>query len=118
MLGLTNDAIADFKQNEQISNINQRKKKLIKKIKIKFILYFISTYMLLVFFWFFISMFGAVYRNTQFLLLANALIGFALSKVIPFAIYLIPGLFRIPSLDSPRKNRRWLYNLSKIFTIL
>ena len=49
-------------------------------------------------------MFGAVYRNTQFLLLQDTFIGFALSMVTPFLIYLIPGLFRIPALAAP--NRR------------
>ena len=118
MLGLTSDAIADFKQNEQVSNINERGKKLIKTLKIKFIFYFISSYVLLIFFWYYISMFGAVYRHTQFLLLTDTLIGFAFSMITPFAIYLIPGLFRIPALATPKKNRRWLYNFSKLFTIL
>ena len=118
MLGLTSDAISDFKQNEQVSNINGRGKKFIKTLKIKFILYFISSYLLLIFFWFYVSMFDAVYRHTQFLLLADTVIGFALSMVTPFLIYLIPGLFRIPALTAPKKNRRWLYNFSKIFTIL
>ncbi len=63
-------------------------------------------------------MFDAVYRHTQFLLLADTLIGFALSMVTPFVIYLIPGLFRIPSLNAPKKNRRWFYNFSTVFTLL
>ena len=118
MLGLNNDAIANFKQNEQVSNINERGKKFIKILKIKFILYFISSSLLLVFFWFYVSMFDAVYRHTQFLLLADTVIGFAFSMITPFVIYLIPGLFRIPALTAPKKNRRWLFNFSKIFTLL
>ena len=116
MLGLTSDAIADFKQNEQVCNINERGQKFIKTLKIKFILYFVSSYILLIFFWYYISMFDAVYRHTQFLLLEDTLMGFALSMVTPFVLYLIPGLFRIPALAAP--NRRCLYNFSKVFTIL
>ena len=63
-------------------------------------------------------MFDAVYKHTQFLLLEDTLIGFAFSLVTPFFIYLLPGLFRIPALATTHKNRRWLYNFSKIFTIL
>ena len=37
MLGLSNDAIIDFKQSEKMNNINERGEKLIKKIKIKFV---------------------------------------------------------------------------------
>ena len=39
MLGLSNDAIIDFKQNKEIINVNIQRKKLIKILKIKFILY-------------------------------------------------------------------------------
>ena len=88
---LTKDEIANFKQNEQVSNINERGKKFIKTLKIKFIIYFISSYILLIFFWYYVSMFGAVYRHTQFLLLVDAIIGFIFSMVAPYAIYLIPG---------------------------
>ena len=63
-------------------------------------------------------MFDAVYRNTQYLLLKDTLMGFALSLFTPFVIYLIPGIFRIPALANPHKNRRCLYNFSKVFTIL
>ena len=118
MLGLSNDAIVDFKQDEEINDINEKGKKLIKKLKIKFVFYFILSYALLLFFWFYISMFDAVYINTQFLLLEDTLMGFALSLFTPFAIYLFPGFFRIPALAAPQKNKRCLYNFSKIFTIL
>ena len=118
MLGLSNDAIIDFKQSEEINNINERGEKLIKKLKIKFVFYFILGYILLIFFWYYISMFNAVYRNTQYLLLKDTLMGFALSLFTPFVIYLIPGIFRIPALANPQKNRRCLYNFSKVFTIL
>ena len=36
-------------------------------------------------------MFDAVYRNTQFLLLQDTAMGFGLSLITPFIIYLIPG---------------------------
>ena len=118
MLGLSNDAISDFKQSEEINNINERGDKLIKKIKFKFILYFILSFLLLFCFWYYISMFDAVYKNTQFLLLEDTLMGFGLSLITPFVIYLIPGMFRIPALSAPQQDKRCLYNFSKLFTIL
>ena len=118
MLGMSNDAIIDFKQSEEINNINERAEKMIKKLKIKFVLYFILSYILLIFFWYYISMFDAIYRNTQYLLLEDTLMGFGLSLVSPFVIYLLPGLFRIPALAAPQQNKRCLYNCSKLFTIL
>ena len=109
MLGLSNDAIIDFKRSEEINNINERGAILIKKIKIKFEFYFILSFLLLFSFWYYISMFGSVYRNTQFLLLNDTVMGFGLSLVIPFIIYLIPGMFRIPALNAPQKNKRCLF---------
>ena len=118
MLGLSDDAIIEFKQSGEIGNVDKRGQKLIKKIKIKFVFYFILSFILLIAFWYYVSMFSAVYRNTQFLLLGDTFIGFVLSMVTPFVLYLIPGLFRIPALAAPRENRRCLYNFSKLFTIL
>ena len=74
--------------------------------------------MLLIFFLYYVSMFNAVYRNTQYILLKDTLMGFGLSSIYPFVIYLIPGFFRIPSLSAPKKDKKYLYNFSKLFTIL
>ena len=93
MLGLSSDAIIDFKRSEETNNVNERGEKLIKTLKIKFVFHFILSYILLIFFWYYISMFGSVYKNTQYLLLKHTVIGFSLSLVTPFIIYLIPGLF-------------------------
>ena len=118
MLGLSGDSISDFKQNEEKNDINLRKEKLIKKLKIKFVFYFIFSYILLIFFWYYISMFNAIYKNTQNLLLKDTLMGYGLSLFTPFIIYLIPGIFRIPALSAPQQNKRCLYRFSKVFTIL
>ena len=57
-------------------------------------------------------MFGVIYRNTQLHLLKDTLISIGLSLILPFIIYLLPGIFRIPSLYN--RKRKCLYNLSKI----
>ena len=118
MLGLPNDAIIDFKKNKETKDINERAGQLINKLKIKFVFYFIFTFILLLFFLYYISMFDAVYRNTQYILLEDTLMGFGLSFIYPFVIYLFPGFFRIFALRSPEKNKKYLYNFSKLFTIL
>ena len=38
---------------------------------------------------------------------------FGLSLIIPFGNYLLPGLFRIPSLSNNKNKRECLYNFSK-----
>ena len=58
-------------------------------------------------------MFGAIYKNTQMHLLKDTLISVGLSVIIPFVIYLFPGIFRIISLSNINKKRVYLYNFSK-----
>ena len=84
------------------------------KLTIKFTLFFIIGFLLLAFFWYYISMFGVIYRNTQMHLLKDTLMSFGLSLLIPFVIYLLPGFFRIPALSNKKNKRECLYNFSKI----
>ena len=118
LLALSNDLIISFKQNKSTINLMKREKELINKLTIKFILYFIISFIFLGFFWYYISMFGAIYRNTQVHLLKDTIISFVLSLVYPFGIYLIPGLFRIPALSNRKNKRECLYNFSKVLQLL
>ena len=58
-------------------------------------------------------MFCVIYLNTQVQLLKDTLISFSLSLIFPFVIYLLPGLFRIPSLTNGNNEREYLFNFSK-----
>ena len=113
ILALSNDSILDFKKDKESKDVNERADKLNKKLRIKFIFYFVISFILLTFFWYYISVFGAVYRNTQIYLLQDTLISFTLSFFLPFFTNLIPGFFRIPSLARRRDNRECLYKFSK-----
>ena len=116
-LALSNDSIVEFKQNKSQKDINQRKISLEKNLKIKFFLYFIISFIFLLFFWYYTSMFGSIYKNTQLNLLKYTLISFALGFIFPFVIYLLPGLFRIPALSEPLGKRKCLYNFSKFLQL-
>ena len=118
ILGLSNDSIIAFKQNLKNIGIKKRSKKLFFCLKLKFIFYFIISFIFLLFFWYYISVFGVVYKNTQYHLLKDTLISFGLSLIYPFITCLLPGLFRIPSLSNPKKKRECLYNFSKIFQLI
>ena len=118
LLALSNSLILKFKQNKDKKDVNERGENLKKKLSIKFVLYFIISFIFLLFFWYYISMFGAIYRNTQFHLLKDTLVSVGLSLLYPFGIYLIPGFFRIPSLADPKKKKECLYKFSRILQIL
>ena len=112
-LSESSDAIINFKQDKYNINIMTRANNLKNKIISKSILYFIISFIFLLFFWYYISMFCVIYRNTQIHLLKDTLMSFGLSLLIPFVIYLFPGVFRIPSLSNAKKKRQYLYNFSK-----
>jgi len=119
ILALSNDEISDFKINNNFVNIIKRKDLLNKNLIIKFVLYFTLSFIFLIFFWYYISMFCAVYNKTQLHLIKDTLISFGLSLIYPFCFCLLPGIFRIPALYNKNKKRQYLYNFSKILqTIL
>ena len=113
ILALSNDSIINFKQNNTKINNIKKAKNLINILIIKFSVYFVISFLFLLFFWYYISIFGVIYRNTQFHLLKDVLISFGLSLIIPFGFYLFPGMFRIHSLSNGDKKREYLYNFSK-----
>ena len=112
-LALSNDAIISFKQMNKKIDIMAKAKQLIKILTIKFLIYFIISFLFLIFFWYYISMFGAIYKNTQIHLLKDIAMSFGLSLLFPFVIYLFPGFFRIPAISNRKIKRECLYNFSK-----
>ena len=87
---------------------------LIKCLRIKFSIFFIFSFIFLFFFWFYLSCFCSVYINTQKHAINDALISFGLSLFYPFLLNLIPGIFRIASLNSPNKQRNCMYKSSQL----
>ena len=112
-LALSNDSILNLKQVKIKSNFKNAAKKLVKILTIKFTFYFIISFLFLAFFWYYLSMFGVIYKNTQIHLLKDILMSFGLSLCFPFVIYLLPGIFRIPALSNKKNKRECLYNFSK-----
>ena len=64
ILAFSNDEILDFKMNKNLANIIKRKDELNKKLVIKFALYFVISFIFLKMFWYYLSIFGAIYTNT------------------------------------------------------
>ena len=114
-LALSNDDIINLKKNKNKNDIDERGSCLKNKLRIKFIFYFILSFIFLILFWYYLSMFGTIYHNTQFHLLKDTLISFGLSFIYPFVINLLPGFFRISALS---KKSKYLYIFSKLLQIL
>ena len=109
---LTQDNIIELKQERVKIHIEQKINKLIFKLKFKFIIFFISTFIILIFLWYYITCFCGIYINTQIHLIKDSIISLVASLLIPFVLYTIPGIFRISSLRVEKPTRKLLYNFS------
>ena len=110
---LTQDNILSIKEETNKNNLYDKfKQKLFKIIKIKFIIFFILCFIILMTFWYYITCFCGIYVNTQTHLIKDSLISLLTSFIMPFWQYLIPGLFRIPALKVDKPIRKYLYKFS------
>ena len=116
-LSLSEKTIIQIK-NQNYNNNGTKLHELKKFLLIKFIIYYILYYIFLLFFWFYVSCFCVVYKNTQLYLIKDTLISFSLSLIYPLGYYLLPGILRIPALRVEKKNKECLYKVSKIIQII
>ena len=123
-LSLSEKKIISFKQTKESKTIDTELKEVINILKIKFIFFFLISFILLfsfillLSFWFYITCFCGIYINTQIYLIKDTIISFSLSFLYPFAIYLLPTIFRLSSLKAKCNKKECLYKFSKILEML
>ena len=117
-LSLSERQILNIKQEKTFLKAKEKAKKIRKCLKIKLIIFFIFSLSLMCFFWYFISCFCAVYKNTQIILINDTLISFGASMLYPFGLNLLPGMFRIPALRSKTNDKQLLYKLSLYIALI
>ena len=94
---------------------NPSKTKEFKCINNKLIIFFIFTSMFMLFYWYVVSAFCVVYKNTQITFIKDWIFSFILGILLPFIIYLIPSALRIYALKNKNdKGAFCLYRLSEI----
>ena len=92
----------------------QKASKMEKRERNKIILFYIISFIIIMFFWYFVSCFCAAYINTQKILINDTLISFAISMIYPFGLYLIPSILRLMALKPNKGNKefkQFLYNI-------
>ena len=93
-LVLTEKQVLRIKNEETEEKANDEKKRLLKITIIKLCIFFSINIILLIFFWFYLTCFNAVYPNTQIFLVINTAISFVISNIIPLIYNLIPAFIR------------------------
>ena len=117
-LSLSENSIIRLKNENNIDSILQKAKEIEKMLKIKFIIFYICSFIFMSFFWYFISSFCAVYKNTQIILFKDTFMSFVLAMIYPLGLNLFPGFFRITALRSPKRDKECLYKVSNIIALI
>ena len=92
----------NLKFEKNIDDLNEKARDVKRCLIIKYILYFTISFLFLILFWFYLSSFCAVYKNSQIYLFKNTIISFCLSIVFSFIILLLPSILRIYSLKQEK----------------
>jgi len=117
-LSLSENNILSIKKEKDYNFAVKKSKNVLKCLLIKFFFYFLFSLLVLLFCWYFISCFCAVYINTQKILISDSFISFGLSMLYPIGLNLLPGFFRIPALRAKNKDKECLYKFSRIISII
>ena len=110
-LSMFQDQFINIKQKINLKEIKEEIQQIKKSIKKRCFLFLIIGIILLFGFWYYLSVFCAVYYNMQISLIKNNIISFISGMIYPFFLNLIPGVLRVYSLQYKVK---CLYIFSKI----
>ena len=113
-LSLSDKNIIELKHKKVTPDYMSKAERVLKCLKIKFICFFVFSFVFLILFWYYLSCFCAVYQKTQIHLIKDTIISFSLSLFYQFGINLIPGCLRMNSLNAKNKDRSFLYKISLI----
>ena len=125
-LALTENTIIEIKKvikfwkkkkstNITLISIEKKLTKTKRCMKIKIALFYIFEFLLLILFWFYISCFCVVYRNTQIHVIKDTFFSFGISLLYPIGSSLLPGIFRIYALRAKNQNQQCVYKMSQCF---
>ena len=117
-LVLTDKDVLEVKLQPTKALAFDMKQKKLKRIIIKFTVFFILTFILLGLFWYYLTCFNAIYINTQIYLIENTMISFAFSLFYPFIINFLPMFLRNYALKSVKKNQEYIYKLSQFIQLI
>ena len=114
---LSQENIIEFKQeNIKKNNLDQKYQNLLRTLKIKFIPFYIFSFIILMFFWYYITCFCGIYINTQSHLIKDSLISLITSLIYSFVVDIIPGIFRISALKMGKPSFTCLYKFSQFIS--
>jgi len=114
-LSMTDTHVYQIKALPKDEKIGEKVLDIMDCMKRKLTGFFVLTFLLFLFYWYFISAFCAVYQNTQVIFLRDSGISILTSYIEPFIIYGVTALLRIISLARCcRRRMGCVYKLSDL----
>ena len=111
-LALPQDSLLEIKSDKSLRNLAIRAEIMKESIKYKALAFFFFGLIYISAFYYYLGYFCAVYKNTQFHLIKDTLISYGTGFLTPFGFYLLPGIFRIPSLQGYSLFKRTMFKFS------
>ena len=84
-------------------NLNEIRK-IIRCMKLKLIIFFIFIFIFFVIYWYIISVFCGVYRNTQITFIKDSSLSFSICLIYPLVLYFLSASLRYCSLRNKEKD--------------
>ena len=110
--------ILEIKMEKNKDNLNNKIEGVKRCIVFKYILFFIIGFVFLIFFWYYLSSFCAVYQNTQIYPLINTLISLSICTIFIVTFNLLPCILRNISLKKNSPTNEYIFKISKIMQLI
>ena len=118
ILALTEDDLIKIRKINDQQIIYEELNKAISCFKIKLNIFCFIGLLLMLFFWYYITCFCAVYKNSQIILFNDIFLSFGLSLIYPFALSLLPVPLRMLSLKDKQNKKNRLYKISNLIALI
>ena len=118
MLSLSEKQILELKKCETKIFAKKKAYYLVKKLDIKFTIFYIISFSLLLFFWYYVGCFCCVYKNTQMQVFRDSMISFCISMIYPVFLCMIPCTLRLVALRDKLERKKYMYKFSQFLTLI
>ena len=110
--------LLELKNEENNNKLEEKADFIRRRLLIKYIIFYILSFIYLILFWYYLSSFCAIYQNSQIYLIRNTFMSFAIYILFPNFFILLPCSFRIYSLRGKKPINRFFFETSKFMQII
>ena len=117
-ISLSEKNLLELKKEKNHDKIYETANSIKNCLMIKYILFFIISFVFLLVFWYYLSSFCAVYKNTQIYLVINTSLSYIINILYICIFNIFPTIFRKISLKENNPTNIIFYKVSKIMQLI